>query len=113
MPVFQYSGGDHGKWLLESALSAPAQTFQGRWLHRTIFDKAAALFRSINKNHALLDGNKRLALTSVSVFLNLNGYVLNIPSDQAVEFSVKVAATPGNFDLTEITRWLRQYSVRI
>ena len=113
MPAFQYFGGAYGRGLLESALSSPAQTFQGRWLHRTIFDKAAALFRSINKNHALVDGNKRLALTSVVVFLNLNGYVLNIPSDQAVEFSVKVAATPGNFDLTKITRWLRRYSVRI
>lgn len=113
MPAFQYFGGDYGKGLLESALSAPAQTFQGRWLHRTIFEKAAALFRSIIKNHSLIDGNKRLALTSVVVFLNLNGYVLNIPSNQAVAFSLKVAATHGNFELKEITRWLRRYSVRI
>lgn len=104
MPAFQYFGGDYGKGLLESALGAPAQTFQGRWLHRTIFDKAAALFRSIIKNHCLIDGNKRLALTSVVVFLDLNGYVFNIPSDQTIEFSLKVAATPGNFDLAEITR---------
>ncbi|MCH8988863.1 MAG: type II toxin-antitoxin system death-on-curing family toxin [Chloroflexi bacterium] len=113
MPAFQYFGGDYGKGLLESALSAPAQTFQGRWLHRTIFEKAAALFRSIIKNHPLVDGNKRLALTSVGVFLNLNGYLLDVPTNQAVDFAVKVAATHGNFELTEITKWLRQYSVRI
>ena len=112
MPAFQYFGGDYGRGLLESALSAPAQTFQGRWLHRTIFENAAALFRSIIKNHSLVDGNKRLALTSVVVFLNLNGYLLDVPTNQAVEFSLKVAATPGNFELPEITRWLRRYSVR-
>ena len=113
MPAFQYLGGDYGRGLLESALGAPAQTFQGRWLHKTIFEKAAALFRSIIKNHCLVDGNKRLALTSVLVFLDLNGYLLDIPSAQAVEFSLKVAATPGNFDLAEISRWIRRHCVRI
>ncbi|MCH8801469.1 MAG: type II toxin-antitoxin system death-on-curing family toxin [Chloroflexi bacterium] len=113
MPAFQYFGGDYGQGLLESALTSPMQTFQGRWLHRTIFDKAAALFRSIIKNHSLVDGNKRLALTSVAVFLRLNGYLLRVSGKRAVAFSLRVAATHGNFELAEIARWLRRYSIRI
>ncbi|NQW24209.1 MAG: type II toxin-antitoxin system death-on-curing family toxin [SAR202 cluster bacterium] len=112
MPTFQYVDGDYGRGLLESALTAPVHTFQGQYLHRTIFDKAAALFRSVNKNHSLVDGNKRLALTSVAVFLSLNGYHLSTPNNEAVDFSVRIAATPGNFNLAEISRWLRRYSIR-
>lgn len=95
MPAFQYLGGDHGRGLLESALAQPQQSFQGRWLHRTVFDKAAALFRSIVKNHPILDGNKRLALTSVVVFLEENGYILYASKDEAVDFTLKVAAQEG------------------
>ena len=113
MPAFQYFGGEYGRGLLESAINSPSHTFQDRWLHRTIFDKAAALFRSIIKNHSLVDGNKRLALTSLLVFLELNGYELRLPGDEAVNFSLEVAAYHGNFDLVKIASWIRRYSVRI
>ena len=113
MPAFQYLGGDYGRGLLESALAQPRQSFQGRWLRRNIFDKAAALFRSIIKNHALLDGNKRLGLTSVVVFLALNGYILYAPKDEAVNFTLKVAAEEGDVDLRTISLWLKRNCSRI
>jgi len=84
MPAFQYLGGDYGKGLLESALFQPAQTFDGRFLYRTIFDKAAVLLCSVIKNHSLVDGNKRTALTTMGVFLALNGYFFEAPTDEAV-----------------------------
>lgn len=111
MPVFQYLGGDYGRGLLESALAEPRQTFQGRWLRRTIFDKAAALFRSLIKNHPLLDGNKRMALASLAVFMGANGYLFYVPRDEAVAFTLQVAAHEGDFDLRVLSRWLRRYSV--
>ena len=113
MPVFQYLGGAYGRGLLESALAEPAQTFEGRWLHRNIFDKAAALFRSIIKNHPLLDGNKRLALTALTVFLGLNGYLLYVPRDEAVAFSLRVASHEGDFDSKIISSWVRRHSVSL
>ncbi|MDO8750955.1 MAG: type II toxin-antitoxin system death-on-curing family toxin [Dehalococcoidia bacterium] len=113
MPAFQFLGGDHGRGLLESALAGPQQQFAGRYLHRTIYDKAAALFRSLIKNHPLLDGNKRLALTSVFVFLTINGIVLYVPRDEAVRFALRVAAGDPDVPLKEISSWLRRYSIAI
>ena len=76
LPAFQYIGGDYGRGLLESALAAPQHTAGGMYLARTVFDKTALLFRWLVKNHAMVDGNKRLALTTATVFLYVNGYVL-------------------------------------
>lgn len=111
MPAFQYLGGDYGRGLLESALAGPQQQFAGRYLYRTIYDKAAALFRSLILNHTLLDGNKRLALTSVAIFLTLNHVVFYVPRDEAVAFALKVAASVPNVPLKEISKWLRRYSI--
>ena len=47
--------------LLQSALEMPKAMFNGRYLHRTIFDKAAAYLFHITKNHSFVDGNKRTA----------------------------------------------------
>ena len=113
MPVFQYLGGHHGRGLLESALGQPRQTFQGRYLYRTIFDKAAALFHSLIKNHPLLDGNKRLALAAVAVFLHLNGYMFYVTKDEAVTFSLALAADEGDIDLRPISRWFRRNTLNL
>jgi len=113
LPAFQYLGGGQGRALLESALAEPQQTFDRRFLYRTIFDKAAALFRSIVKNHPLVDGNKRLALTTVAVFLTLNGYLFYVPLYEAVEFTLRVAASEPDMPWKEISRWLRRYSISV
>jgi len=84
MPTFQYLGGDYGKGLLEGALAEPQQTYEGRYLNRTIHQKAAVLFRSLVKNHPLIDGNKRLALSSLAVFMSMNDYLFFAPRDDAV-----------------------------
>ena len=111
MPAFRYDG-EHGKGLLESALAAPQHTFEGQFLHRTIFAKAAALFRSVANNHGLIDGNKRLALATVAQFLTLNGYLFYVPRDEAVSFAVRVASTERGVPFEEISRWMRRHSIR-
>ncbi|WP_232420620.1 type II toxin-antitoxin system death-on-curing family toxin [Leptospira vanthielii] len=63
---------DHG--LLESAINQPMATFDGISLHPSLFDKAAAYLYYLCKNHPFLDGNKRVALASSLVFLDINGY---------------------------------------
>ena len=55
--------------LIESAINAPFQTWDGQDLHPTIFDKAAQLFYKLTQNHGFVDGNKRVALHTAAVFL--------------------------------------------
>ena len=111
MPDFDYLGGEQGKGQLESALTAPRQTWDGQYLARTVFDKAAVQFRSIVKNHPLVDGNKRLGLTATFVFLLVNGYLFWMPRAEAVAFAVDIAE--GSLDVGEIARRLRRGSVKI
>ncbi|MBI2872498.1 MAG: type II toxin-antitoxin system death-on-curing family toxin [Chloroflexi bacterium] len=111
MPAFRYLGGDHGRGLLESALAQPQQTFEGRFLYRTIFDKAAVLFQSLIKDHPLLDGNKRLAHTSVALFLTMNGYLFYVSRCEAIKFTLSIASAYGSPGLKEISRWLRRNSI--
>ena len=60
--------------LLSSAIYMPESSFGGQYLHETIPAMAAAYTFHICQNHPLLDGNKRLALASSLVFLDINGY---------------------------------------
>ena len=81
---------DHG--LLSSAAARPAAIVFGQPAYAGLFDKAAALLQSICMNHALIDGNKRLAWSAAVTFLALNGHPwLPIDADAAVEFMLSVA----------------------
>jgi death-on-curing protein len=110
-PGFRFNGRQ-GVRLLESALDAPRQTFQGKYLHRTVFDKTAALFRSLANNHALLEGNKPLALTSAIVFLNLNGYVFHAPHGDSIALVRRATSLGEKPALGEIARWFRRRALR-
>jgi death-on-curing protein len=59
--------------LLGSAVARPKTTVVGAEAYPDIHTKAAALLHSLCRNHALVDGNKRLAWTACQVFLGLNG----------------------------------------
>jgi death-on-curing protein len=58
--------------LLSSALARPATVAFGAEAYQDLWTKASALLQSIALNHALLDGNKRLAWVAMRVFLDLN-----------------------------------------
>ena len=66
-----YAVRDYG--LLEAALARPRATAFGKDAYPGLDAKAAALLHSIARNHALIDGNKRLALAAVIAFYGLNG----------------------------------------
>jgi len=82
----------HGK--LESALGAPFQTFQGKPIYRSVPAKAAALFYFLVKSHPFQNGNKRIALTAVLVYLYHCGYWLKMSPDELYEIAVWVAGSP-------------------
>ncbi|SNQ47373.1 Toxin Doc [Frankia canadensis] len=88
---------DHG--LLESALARPQASVFGRDAYASLHDKAAALAHSLARNHALVDGNKRLALGAVIAFYGLNGHRLTLTNDEAYDLVTGVA--DGTFDSVE------------
>jgi death on curing protein len=72
-------GGIHGirdLGLLESAVATPQATFGGEYLHNDLFEMSAAYAFHISENQPFLDGNKRTALTSALVFLDINGFLV-------------------------------------
>jgi death on curing protein len=85
---------DHG--LLESALVRPQASAFGADAYSTIEEKAGALLHSFARNHALLDGNKRLALAATIAFLGINGRTLTFSNDEAHDFVIAVAT--GDLD---------------
>jgi death on curing protein len=62
--------------LLESAVATPQASFGGEYLHNDLFEMSAAYDFHISENQPFLDGNKRTALTSALVFLDINGFVV-------------------------------------
>lgn len=55
---------------------SPRASFGGQYLHEDLFSMAAAYAFHIAENQPFLDGNKRAALSSAAVFLELNGFSL-------------------------------------
>ena len=95
---------DYG--LLEAALARPQATAFGKDAYPSLDAKAAALLHSLARNHALIDGNKRLALAAVIAFYGLNGRHLTFTNDQAYELVMKVAT--GELDqVDEISAMLQ------
>jgi death-on-curing protein len=78
--------------LLESALARPRATAFGADAYPELPVKAAALLHSLARNHALVDGNKRLALAAVVAFLGINGERLTLTNDEAYDLVVAVAS---------------------
>ncbi|SQD99517.1 MULTISPECIES: type II toxin-antitoxin system death-on-curing family toxin [unclassified Parafrankia] len=81
---------DHG--LLESALARPRATVFGRDAYPTLDGKAAALLHSLARDHALIDGNKRLALAGLIAFYGLNGRRLTLTNDEAYDLVMNIAS---------------------
>ena len=78
--------------LLESAAARPAASAFGEPAYPTLEEQGAALVHSVCTNHALVDGNKRLALGSLIVILGINGHRLTWSNDEAYGFIMAIAA---------------------
>ena len=95
---------DYG--LLESALARPQATAFGEDAYQGLDEKAAGLLHSLARNHALIDGNKPLALAATIAFYGLNGRRLTFSNDAAYELVMAVAA--GQLDtVSDIAAMLR------
>jgi|SRR5579863_8163497 len=79
--------------LLDSAVNRPRSSAFGEDAYITLNLKAAALLHSMTKNHALVDGNKRLAWLSTVVFCDLNGVAPDLEDDDAFRLVWDIASS--------------------
>jgi death on curing protein len=86
--------------LLSSALAIPEATFEGKYLHKTIPEMASAYAYHISENHPFIDGNKRTALVSALVFLDINGYVCT--SSEALIYKTMMKVAKGEMKKQEL-----------
>ena len=94
--------------LLSSALARPRNK-QVYGASSSLFDLAAAYGVAIVRNHPFFDGNKRVALAVMYVFLEMNGYRLEAPEVEAVDALLAIAA--GDWEEKKLSRWLKKNSV--
>ncbi len=91
--------------LLDSTAARPRSSAFGEDAYPTLALKAAALLHSIARNHALVDGNKRLSWLGTAVFLDINGHRPGLSDDAAFGLVMQVA--DGTVDVEEIAVRLR------
>ena len=91
---------------LLSALAVPQHTHEGKDLYPGILVKAAALMRSLIKNHPFIDGNKRTAVLAVLLFLEMNGYTLTMGQSKLVRLATSIAN--NHYDVHRIERSLKK-----
>jgi death on curing protein len=96
--------------LLASAAARPKTTVFGQDAYPGVWQKAAALMESLGRNHALVDGNKRLAWNATWLFLGLNGHLLREPLDEdgAEQFVIDVVT--GKLELAQIATGLLPFA---
>lgn len=83
--------------LLESSLATPFQSFAKRSLYPTLISKASIFFYLMIKNHPFQNGNKRIAMTSLLVFLYKNRKWIRVDTQEFYNFTVWIAQSPPAF----------------
>jgi death-on-curing protein len=95
--------------LLASAAARPQTSAFGEDAYPTFAARAAALMHSVARNHALVDGNKRLAWAATRIFCLLNGRDLNLSVDEAEALVVSVAQ--GDLEVPQIAASVESHLV--
>jgi death-on-curing protein len=105
--IGRYGGSDGIRdiKLLCSAIAMPYASFANTFLHENIYEMAAAYAFHICQNHAFVDGNKRTALASALVFLDMNGVTISDPAGSLYDAVISMAS--GKMLKDEFTEVLR------
>lgn len=109
--VERYGGvaGVRDVGLLSSALGTVQATFDGEYLHPSLFEMAGAYLFHLARNHPFVDGNKRTALMVALLFLWLNGHEVRAGEDELVDLVEGVAA--GRLTKAEASAFLQRHAV--
>ena len=97
--------------LLHSALPRPQQLLAYGEPTPTLFQLSAAYGFGLVRNHCFADGNKRIGLVAIDVFLQLNGYELRATEDEAVKIIYQLAS--GELEEQQLSAWIEQNSQSI
>ncbi|MFH1198761.1 MAG: type II toxin-antitoxin system death-on-curing family toxin [Candidatus Omnitrophota bacterium] len=100
--------------VLESCLITPFQTFTGKSLYTSFIDKAAILFYLMVKNHPFQNGNKRIAMATLFVFLHKNNKWLKADTQELYNFTMWIAQSPPAFKaeaLKSIAKFLKSHII--
>ena len=109
--LISQTGGSDGirdEGLLESALNAPFETFDGEYIYRTIKAKAAKLGYFLVKNHPFLDGNKRIGILVMITFLEINGVEVTCTDEELITLGLGLA--DGTIDDEDLLNWIIDHS---
>ena len=104
------TGGQSGlrdEGLLESALAAPFAAFGSEELYPTLVQKAARLGYGLVRNHAFVDGNKRIAAHAMLTFLALNGVEPRYTQQELSDIFLKLAA--GEAEYEDLLAWINEH----
>ena len=105
--LIEATGGTDGVsdiGLLESALETPFQTFDGKDLYPALIQKAARLGYSLVSNHPFVDGNKRIGIHTMLVFLAVNGVEIECTQKELIDIGLSLA--DGTMDAEKLLIWL-------
>ncbi len=94
---------------LESALNAPFQFAFGELMHKTPVDQAAVLCRGLIQNHPFIDGNKRIGVTLLLIYLKLVNINIVASNDDVIKLGINVATGK---DLEYIKLWIEKRIIK-
>jgi death on curing protein len=97
--------------LADSALHAPAAGFGDSEFYEDFIDKAAVLIVRLARNHALPDGNKRVAWVALRIFVEINGWSWQRRPDPDAAEATVVSIASGEMNEAQTADWLRTYLV--
>lgn len=101
-----YTVKDEGR--LESSLTQPFQSIEGKELYPTLVDKAVMLYYFCIKNHPFEDGNKRMGIFSLLLYLYKNGYWLDATNDELFDITVYTASSKVE-DMQKVVNKIKRF----
>ena len=110
--LMQETGGLDGlrdEGLFDSAVQGPFATFGGQELYPSLEEKAAKLGVTLTKNHAFLDGNKRIGAYALLIFLDVNGVVMEY--SDADQIALGLGMADGTLDYDGVLDWIQKHKV--
>lgn len=110
--IIATSGGEQGIkdiTLIDSALNSIYQTFEKKELYPTLLEKAARLCFCLNKNHAFIDGNKRISMHMLALFLRF--HEINYAPSNSEVVRVGLSLANGSMGYDDLLIWLNKVTL--
>ncbi|MCL2747212.1 MAG: type II toxin-antitoxin system death-on-curing family toxin [Oscillospiraceae bacterium] len=104
LEMFGGAEGLRDEGLLDSALAAPFHSFGGQEVLKSVQQKAVRLGFGLVKNHAFVDGNKRVGVHVMLTTLEMNGIALAYKQQELINIILDVAT--GNADYETLLKWV-------